>query len=295
MWEGVYPRCAFPEFKFSVSAVTYGLDYRTPLASNKSIHDHRTGRKCTASNCNGILLDTIIHFGEYLPTLPLQLARQHGKKADLCLVLGSSLTIPPANTIPETVGKNKKARLVICNLQPTPLDNLADLRVWAETDRLMKKVMEGLEIEVPEFRVRRRVIAEVCQRDGKRRCQIKVWGVDHDGVTPMSFLKGVKLVGDRRMVKEEPFLIGVKEELEVGVEVRLELEFMGHYREPNFEVGFLYKGEGVRSEFWLEYDPGTGEWKGDLLNLQNAYEKEMQVSCVGYGYILEDDEDDAEL
>lgn len=40
--------------------------------------------------------------------------------ADVCLAMGSSLTVTPAADIPKTVGENGK--LIIVNLQKTPLD-----------------------------------------------------------------------------------------------------------------------------------------------------------------------------
>ncbi len=55
---------------------------------------HSTGRRC--GNCGGKLYDTIIHFSESLPQEPLRKAFEHAEKADLCLVLGSSLTVTPA-------------------------------------------------------------------------------------------------------------------------------------------------------------------------------------------------------
>jgi len=82
------------------------------------------------------------------------LARQ---KADLCLVLGSSLRVSPANSIPEVVGQRKKVKLAICNLQSTPLDNDADMRIYARTDDLMIRIMSKLEIPIPPFILQRRL------------------------------------------------------------------------------------------------------------------------------------------
>jgi NAD-dependent SIR2 family protein deacetylase len=107
-----------------------------------------------------VLLDTIVNFGEFLPAEPLERAYANAKKADLCLVLGSSLTIPPASKIPETVGKRKNAKLAICNLQTTPLDNLSTLRVYSKADDLMIRVMEKLEIPIPQFILHRRLVVE---------------------------------------------------------------------------------------------------------------------------------------
>jgi len=62
----------------------------------------------------------------------MQFAQKNAEMADLCLVLGSSLTVTPANTIPEIVGQRKGAKIAICNLQRTPIDDIADIRIFSE-------------------------------------------------------------------------------------------------------------------------------------------------------------------
>jgi NAD-dependent SIR2 family protein deacetylase len=99
------------------------------------------GRKCDV--CGSELYDTIINFGENLPKIPLQRAWEHTEKSDLMLVLGSSLTVSPACLMPEKVATNGM-KLVICNLQKTPLDSLATIRIFAKCDDLMKLVMKKL-------------------------------------------------------------------------------------------------------------------------------------------------------
>ncbi|KAK1542299.1 NAD-dependent deacetylase sirtuin-7 [Colletotrichum paranaense] len=241
-------------------------DFRAVATYEKSIRDHRTGRKCPL--CNGTLLDTIINFGEYLPAQPLALARSNARKADLCLALGSSLTVPPACTIPETVGKKKRTKtypnggtLVICNLQSTPLDDLSEeLRVWATTDDLMDRVMEKLEIPIPRFVLRRRLVVEV-EAVGEERYQLTARGVDIDG-TPASFLQSVRMQGNRRVARNEPFTIPFRSELAAEAKIMAELEFMGHYGEPVLEIGMEYNGEEkLERMYLLEYDPSTGAWK----------------------------------
>jgi hypothetical protein len=229
----------------------------------KTVTDHRTGRKCAF--CDGILLDTIVNFGESLPAIPHSLAKKHAKKADLCLALGSSLTIYPASEIPESVGEKKTAKLVICNLQSTPLDGLSQLRVFSKADDLIVRVMEILEIPIPIFILRRRLIIEMETKEGTRH-QLKVYGVDSDG-TPATFLQSVKLAESRRLVKAEPFLFNFRHELASGKQLRLELEFMGHYNEPNLEIIHEYNKErDTQALHLLEYNPQTGEWKTTKLD-----------------------------
>eukprot|EP01004_Peranema_trichophorum_P002863 NODE_1890_length_1766_cov_42.093122_g1607_i0.p1 GENE.NODE_1890_length_1766_cov_42.093122_g1607_i0~~NODE_1890_length_1766_cov_42.093122_g1607_i0.p1 ORF type:complete len:530 (-),score=67.80 NODE_1890_length_1766_cov_42.093122_g1607_i0:123-1712(-) len=110
-------------------------------------HCHCTSNTCS---CGGVLKDSIIHFGEDLPREALNKAQVHCKAADLCIVLGSSLVVAPANQLPRDTALNG-GKLVIVNLQHTLLDGMADLRIFGKTDQLMQLVMEYLKIPIPEF------------------------------------------------------------------------------------------------------------------------------------------------
>lgn len=253
---------------------------------HNSIHDHRTGRKCT--RCQGALHDSIINFGEYLPEDHLERARSHAKKADLCLALGSSLTIPPAKDIPEAVGRRRNAELAICNLQPTPLDGLADYRVYAKTDDFMTRVMENLGIPIPGFVLHRRLSVEV-KTVGDERHQLTLCGIDVDG-TPVSFLQSVSLEYSRRPARNEPFVLNFRRDLEPGDFLKMELEFMKHYGEPNLELTYTHGGRELeRAVYLLEYNPYTRGWKttqldeadaGDGVNGDTEGEKDISVIVI---------------
>ncbi|GAB3049611.1 NAD-dependent protein deacylase [Virgibacillus ainsalahensis] len=75
--------------------------------------------------CGGILRPSIILFGESLPEDAFQLALEETQKADLFIVLGSSLSVTPANQFP-LIAKENGARLVIVNREKTELDHFAD-------------------------------------------------------------------------------------------------------------------------------------------------------------------------
>ncbi|KAL8882755.1 MAG: hypothetical protein Q9192_007527, partial [Flavoplaca navasiana] len=163
--------------------------FRAVAAYEKTVHDHRTGRKCAL--CTGSLYDTIINFSESLPAQPVHRAHHHAEKADLCLVLGSSLTVTPANEIREIVGRARTGKLFICNLQNTPIDHLSDLRIHSRTDELMIRVMEKLNLPIPSFVLQRRLALKL-ESTGDERWRLTVCGVDVDG-TPGTFLKSIKL------------------------------------------------------------------------------------------------------
>ncbi len=82
----------------------------------KANDDHVTGRKC--DKCGGALLDNIVHFGEPLASNDFARAGTWAKSSDYALVLGTSLRVRPANTLPQMVSKE----VFVVNLQKTPLD-----------------------------------------------------------------------------------------------------------------------------------------------------------------------------
>ncbi|VUC28866.1 unnamed protein product [Clonostachys rosea] len=241
----------------------YIRDFHATATYETSVHDHRTGRKC--SRCGGDLHDSIINFGEELPGDVLDIALEHGQKTDLCIVLGSSLTVSPANEIPEQVGCRQyslrwPATLAICNLQPTPQDDLSAIRIFAKTDDLMAKVMEKLEIPIPPFILRRYVTLKI-ENGANVFSLIRVMGVDSDG-TPASILRTVKLLDWNHCMVVEPFIAAISGPMQADTILNIGLEFMGHYCEPNLIIPHRFEGLGASEcTYLLEYDPSTRQWE----------------------------------
>jgi NAD-dependent deacetylase len=77
------------------------------------------------SDCGGILRPSIILFGEMLPEKAIDFAAAEAEKADLFIVLGSSLSVTPANQFP-LIAKQNGAKLAIVNMEPTDLDFYSD-------------------------------------------------------------------------------------------------------------------------------------------------------------------------
>ena len=77
-------------------------------------------------SCGGTLRPSVILFGEMLEEAPFMKAADESEKADLFIVLGSSLTVTPANQFP-LIAKECGAKLVIVNLERTEFDQYADL------------------------------------------------------------------------------------------------------------------------------------------------------------------------
>jgi NAD-dependent deacetylase len=74
--------------------------------------------------CGRVLKPAITFFGESLPADALREAAVESQKADLMLVLGTSLTVYPAASMPDYTLR-KGGQVVVVNNMPTPLDRYA--------------------------------------------------------------------------------------------------------------------------------------------------------------------------
>ena len=98
----------------------------------------RRGEMPLCPKCGRVLKPAITFFGESLPADALREAAEHSQSADLMLVLGTSLTVYPAASLPEYTLRSG-GDLVIVNNMPTPLDRHALLRFEE-----LEPVFEGL-------------------------------------------------------------------------------------------------------------------------------------------------------
>lgn len=86
----------------------------------------RAGELPRCPKCGGVLKPAITFFGESLPVEALREATEEAQEADLMLVLGTSLTVHPAASLPEYTLR-RGGEIVIINNMPTPLDRRAAL------------------------------------------------------------------------------------------------------------------------------------------------------------------------
>ena len=87
----------------------------------------RSGGIPRCSACGGALKPAITFFGEMLPIGALRRAVEESQNADLMLVLGTSLAVHPAASMPEHTLR-RGGKIVIVNDAPTPLDRHAAMR-----------------------------------------------------------------------------------------------------------------------------------------------------------------------
>lgn len=92
--------------------------------------------------CGGVLKPDITFFGESLPMDALLESEKQVKQCDVLLVLGSSLTVYPAASLPE-IALHCGAKIVIINDQPTHLDRYAALHFsdLGETFEALKELL----------------------------------------------------------------------------------------------------------------------------------------------------------
>jgi len=104
------------------------------------------GRICDDKKCGGKLMKTGTRMGGITPEGPLKLAIEHSKKADLSIVFGNSLTVEPFCSLPRNAKK-----MVICNLQETPYDNEANLKINSKCDTVMSWINQEFQLKVESF------------------------------------------------------------------------------------------------------------------------------------------------
>ncbi len=97
--------------------------------------------KVSCSNCGNVIRPNLVLFGEMLPEDAFITAEKETMRADLFIVLGSSLRVSPANIFP-LQAKENNAKLIIVNHDPTPYDAYADLVIQ---DRSIKEVLTAVD------------------------------------------------------------------------------------------------------------------------------------------------------
>ncbi|XP_023794770.1 NAD-dependent protein deacetylase sirtuin-7, partial [Cyanistes caeruleus] len=124
------------------------------VTERTALHRHHTGRMC--HKCGAQLRDTIVHFGEkgtLRQPLNWEAATEAASKADVILCLGSSLKVLKKYPRLWCMSKppTRRPKLYIVNLQWTPKDDLAALKLHGRCDDVMRLLMAELGLEIPRY------------------------------------------------------------------------------------------------------------------------------------------------
>jgi NAD-dependent deacetylase len=100
--------------------------------------------RCDA--CGGILKPDTVSFGQSMPVQETEEAFHRARGCDLFIVIGSSLVVQPAASVP-LEAKEGGAKLVIINREPTYHDSLADVVIHGSAGEVMSKVLKYLKTD----------------------------------------------------------------------------------------------------------------------------------------------------
>lgn len=183
------------------------LHYRDfDVTERTGVRHHRTGRFCV--DCRQLddktadyeLIDTIVHFGEkgHLD-YPLNWsgAAENVQKTDLIICLGSSLKVLKNYSClwPKKTAK-RKLNLAIVNLQWTPKDHAASLKINSKCDLVMQQLMDKLNLEVDVYDQERDPLKELyipledAERLTCRRFQLFSTNIKNETESPTEIVPG---------------------------------------------------------------------------------------------------------
>jgi NAD-dependent deacetylase len=101
--------------------------------------------------CGGLLKPATISFGQAMPERETQEAYDRSSACDLFVVIGSSLVVQPAASMP-VVAKRNGAKLVIINRDPTPYDDMADIVIHGSAGSTMAAILAQVRREMGSAR-----------------------------------------------------------------------------------------------------------------------------------------------
>ena len=99
-------------------------------------------------DCGGYLKPDTISFGQSMPVAEVEKAAALSQDCDFFLVVGSTLLVQPAATMP-IYAKNQGAFLAIINLSDTPCDEMCDVRIRAKAGDVLSQILKEVENDRP--------------------------------------------------------------------------------------------------------------------------------------------------
>jgi len=92
-------------------------------------------------HCGGaVLKPTVVLFGEPMPAAVTQEAFELASRADVMLVVGTSLVVYPAAEVP-LLALRSGARMIVVNAEPTPFDRLAEVVIHGRSGEVLPQIV----------------------------------------------------------------------------------------------------------------------------------------------------------
>lgn len=93
--------------------------------------------------CGGVLRPDVVWFGEALPQDVWQQAITHARQCDIMIIVGTSLVVSPANTLP-VYARQSNALLVEINVEETVMSAWMDLSIRDTAARSLPEIVSNL-------------------------------------------------------------------------------------------------------------------------------------------------------
>jgi len=97
----------------------------------------------SCENCGGLIKPATISFGQSMPVEALRRAYECATSCDLFLMVGSSLQVEPAASLPRAA-HGAGSRLIFVNRTETPWDHIADLIFRENAGEVLSAMVEGV-------------------------------------------------------------------------------------------------------------------------------------------------------
>jgi NAD-dependent deacetylase len=122
----------------SATVECLGCSSRFPRTEIDRLNLERCPPSCPAC-ASAYLKPTVVFFGEPLPVEALAGAQAAAVEADIVLVVGSSLVVYPAASLPR-IALEHGARLLIVNAEETPYDALAEVTLKGKAGEILPRL-----------------------------------------------------------------------------------------------------------------------------------------------------------
>lgn len=113
----------------------------------EQLRNQQTLPYCNCQSRGSVIKPDVILFGEQLPKETVQEALKTLAKANLLIVVGSSLRVEPASYLPFTA-INHGAKVIIINYEPTPVDHVANVVINDDVEKILPQIVGTLDAKV---------------------------------------------------------------------------------------------------------------------------------------------------